>query len=78
MYQSLAVAALSLSAGVYAQQAGTLTTETHPKLQTSKCAAGGKCTTQQNSVTLDANWRWLHSTSGSTNCVSSPSNHGRE
>jgi cellulose 1,4-beta-cellobiosidase len=66
--QSLAIAALSLGAGVYAQQVGTYTTETHPKLSVSKCAAGGSCTTEQHSVVLDANWRWLHSTSDYTNC----------
>ena len=63
---SLAILAL-LSAGAYAQQAGTLTAENHPKISTQKCTASG-CTSQQNSVVLDANWRWVHSTSGSTNC----------
>jgi len=67
MFQSATLAALSLGAGVYAQQIGTLTAETHPKLSTSKCTASG-CTTQQQTVVLDANWRWLHSTSGATNC----------
>ncbi|KAK4575049.1 hypothetical protein LTR86_000901 [Recurvomyces mirabilis] len=66
--QSIAIAALSLSAGVYAQQAGTLTAETHPKLTVSTCATGGTCTTVQHTIVLDANWRWLHSTSGATNC----------
>lgn len=65
---ALAAAALSFGSSVYAQQVGTLTAETHPKLSISKCAAGGTCTTEQHSIVLDANWRWLHSTSGSTNC----------
>ncbi|KAK6440608.1 hypothetical protein LTR95_003164 [Oleoguttula sp. CCFEE 5521] len=68
MSASFALAALALSAGVYAQQPGTLTTETHPKMSISRCSAGGSCTTEQHTVVLDANWRWLHSTSGSTNC----------
>uniref|UniRef100_A0A0W0FFI4 Glucanase n=1 Tax=Moniliophthora roreri TaxID=221103 RepID=A0A0W0FFI4_MONRR len=61
---SLALFAIDASA----QQAGTLTTETHPKLTYQKCSAGGSCQTQQGSVVLDSNWRWLHTTSGSTNC----------
>ncbi|KAK4961763.1 hypothetical protein LTR10_002254 [Elasticomyces elasticus] len=68
MMQSVAFAALSFGAGVYAQQAGTLTAEVHPKLSVSKCAAGGTCTAEQHTIVLDANWRWLHSTSGATNC----------
>ena len=32
MYQSLSIAALSWAAGVYAQQDGTLTAETHPSM----------------------------------------------
>ncbi len=65
---SITLAALWLGAGAYAQQAGTLTPETHPPLTVSTCTAGGTCTSEQHSVVLDANWRWLHSTSGSTNC----------
>ncbi|KAE8138323.1 putative 1,4-beta-D-glucan cellobiohydrolase A [Aspergillus pseudotamarii] len=53
---------------VQAQQAGTLTAETHPSLTWQKCAAGGTCTEQKGSVVLDSNWRWLHSVDGSTNC----------
>lgn len=67
MYNSLALAALSMSAGVLAQQAGTLTTETHPPMSLSRCTTAG-CSTESHSIVLDANWRWLHSTSGSTNC----------
>lgn len=68
--QSIALAALSLGAGVYAQQAGTLAAEVHPQLTVSTCAAGGTCTSAQHTIVLDANWRWLHSTSSSTNCYS--------
>lgn len=58
---------LSFLAGAYAQQAGTSTTETHPKLSTSTCTKSG-CTTSSNSITLDSNWRWVHNTGGYTNC----------
>lgn len=51
-----------------AQQIGINTPETHPKLTWGKCTTAGGCATQQASVVLDANWRWLHTTSGSTNC----------
>lgn len=43
-------------------------TETHPKLSSQKCTKAGGCTTLDTSVVLDANWRWLHTTSGYTNC----------
>ncbi|KAJ8093487.1 Esterase/lipase/thioesterase [Marasmius tenuissimus] len=69
MFPKTALLSLALLAiGVAGQQAGTLTTETHPKMSWQKCTAGGSCTTQQGSVTLDSNWRWTHSTSGSNNC----------
>jgi cellulose 1,4-beta-cellobiosidase len=64
---TLALAALSLGSVVQAQQAGTLTPEKHPSLSVSTCTASG-CTSKAQSVVLDGNWRWLHSTSGSTNC----------
>jgi cellulose 1,4-beta-cellobiosidase len=32
------------------------------------CSNGTGCQAQQTSVVLDANWRWTHTTSGSTNC----------
>ncbi|KAK4543397.1 hypothetical protein LTR36_005540 [Oleoguttula mirabilis] len=67
MHSSIALAALALGAGVLGQQVGTLTTETHPALSMSRCTTAG-CTTESHSVVLDANWRWLHSTSDSTNC----------
>ena len=56
------------AAGVSAQQVGTLTTEKHPALPIQSCSAGGSCTTISTSVTLDANWRWLHSTKSADNC----------
>ncbi|KAG6829832.1 Exoglucanase [Tephrocybe sp. NHM501043] len=69
MFPKAALTALSFLAIVSAQQVGTLTTETHPKLPWYKCTTAGGCTSQSTgAVTLDANWRWTHSTSGSTNC----------
>ena len=61
-----ALAALVATAS--AQAVCTLTTETHPALQWSKCTSGGSCTSVSGSVTVDANWRWTHQTSGTTNC----------
>jgi len=60
-----AVAALALTD---AQQIGTNTAETHPLLQIAQCSKAGGCTTQQNSVTIDANWRWTHEVGGTKNC----------
>ncbi|KAA8907987.1 glycoside hydrolase [Sphaerosporella brunnea] len=65
---SLLTLALSLASVASAQNIGTLTAETHPKLSWSKCTKSGGCSDQSASVVLDANWRWLHSTSGSNNC----------
>lgn len=65
---NVAIAALSLLAAVRAQQVGTLTAETHPSLPAQKCTAPGSCTTLSTSVTLDSNWRWLHTVEGYTNC----------
>ncbi|KAK5114254.1 hypothetical protein LTR85_010319 [Meristemomyces frigidus] len=67
MHSSIAFATLAFAAGVLGQQAGTLTTETHPALSMSRCTTAG-CATESHSIVLDANWRWLHSTSDSTNC----------
>ncbi|EMC99908.1 carbohydrate-binding module family 1 protein [Baudoinia panamericana UAMH 10762] len=64
---SLALSILALGALVRGQQAGTLTAEVHPPLTVSNCTANG-CTTESHTIVLDANWRWLHSTTGSTNC----------
>ncbi|KAG0143131.1 hypothetical protein CROQUDRAFT_135174 [Cronartium quercuum f. sp. fusiforme G11] len=51
----------------HAQLAGTQTPENRPKLDIQNCTKAG-CTKISSSVTLDANWRWLHSASNSTNC----------
>ena len=60
-----ALAALVASAN--AQAVCSLTAETHPSLSWSKCTSSG-CSNVAASVTIDANWRWLHTLSGSTNC----------
>jgi len=66
----LALTSLSLFGAVRAQQVGTSTTETHPKLSWKTCTGTGgtSCTTKSGSITLDSNWRWTHVTSGYTNC----------
>jgi len=67
MYRSIAFAS-ALVATVRGQSAGTLQAETHPALTWQECTAAGSCTTKNGMVVIDQNWRWLHSTSGSTNC----------
>lgn len=67
MYSKIA-AASALVVAARAQQACTLTTETHPSMTWSKCSTGGSCSTVSGSVTVDANWRWTHSVDSSTNC----------
>jgi cellulose 1,4-beta-cellobiosidase len=64
---SAALAISSLLVAARAQQAGTLTTETHPALTVSTCTSSG-CTTSAQSIVVDANWRWLHTVTGYTNC----------
>jgi len=69
-----------------AQQVGTQTTETHPKLtwyvcchvqlkqpltcRRQKCSSGGSCTTVNGEITIDSNWRWVHDKNSYTNCYS--------
>ncbi|PWY91257.1 1,4-beta-D-glucan cellobiohydrolase A precursor cbhA [Aspergillus heteromorphus CBS 117.55] len=64
--RALLFSAILTAAG--AQQVGTLTEETHPSLSWQKCTSEGSCTVQNASVVIDANWRWTHSVSDSTNC----------
>ncbi|OWP06600.1 cellobiohydrolase precursor [Marssonina coronariae] len=66
MSSRIALASLFLSL-TSAQQIGTLTPEVHPPLTWQTCTAPDACTTISGNVVLDANWRWLHSSSG-TNC----------
>ncbi|KAK3324339.1 glycoside hydrolase family 7 protein [Cercophora scortea] len=58
----------ALVASATAQQVCTLTTETHPTMSWSTCTGNGSCTSKSAAVTIDANWRWTHSTSAATNC----------
>lgn len=67
MFHKAALLAFSLAAVVCGQQVGTNTPETHPSMSWQKCTSSG-CTTVQGSVVLDSNWRWLHTTTGYTNC----------
>ncbi|TCD66503.1 CENP-B protein 1 [Steccherinum ochraceum] len=66
--QRSALVALTFLAVAYAQQAGTQTAEVHPPLTWQTCTASGSCTNVAGKVVLDANWRWLHTTTGYTNC----------
>jgi len=70
MYRTLALTSLSLFGAVRAQQVGTSTTETHPKMNWQTCTGkgGNSCTTKAGSIVLDSNWRWAHNTGGYTNC----------
>jgi cellulose 1,4-beta-cellobiosidase len=69
MFNKVALVTFSLIAMVFGQQVGTLTAETHPTLPWQTCTKAGGCTTQSSgAVVLDANWRWVHSTAGPTNC----------
>lgn len=58
----------SLLAIARGQQVGTNTAEVHPSITWQKCTGTGTCVTQNGKITLDANWRWLHTTTGYTNC----------
>nr|CAA38274.1 cellulase [Phanerodontia chrysosporium] len=55
--------------GVAAQQVGTYIPENHPLLATQSCTASGGCTTSSSKIVLDANRRWIHSTLGTTSCL---------
>ena len=70
MFPTAALTVFSVLAVAYAQQVGTQLAETHPPLSWQTCSSPGSCTTNAGSVTLDANWRWVHTTSGYTNCYS--------
>jgi cellulose 1,4-beta-cellobiosidase len=61
-------AAALLATVVTAQQIGTNTPEVHPLLPSQKCTRFGGCKTQNTSVVLDSQYRWLHATGGYNNC----------
>lgn len=52
----------------YGQQKAEVNPEKRPPLQFSTCTKSAGCTTNEQSVVLDANWRWIHGTQGYTNC----------
>ena len=60
--------AATLCAAVYCQQIGTNKPEVHPRLAIQSCTKSGGCQTEEKSVVIDANWRWVHSTTGYQNC----------
>jgi len=51
-----------------AQQAGHLEQEGNPTMTLKECTVAGGCVSKQAKLVLDANWRWVHSTSGYDNC----------
>merc|ERR1719401_419865 len=51
-----------------AQQPGHLEQEGNPTMTLKECTLAGGCVSKQAKLTLDANWRWIHSTSSSQNC----------
>lgn len=67
MFRVSALVAFTCAALAFGQQVGTQQAENHPSLPSQLCTKSG-CTTQNTKVVLDANWRWLHTTSGYTNC----------
>ncbi|KAH9474880.1 putative 1,4-beta-D-glucan cellobiohydrolase B [Psilocybe cubensis] len=67
MFPKLALYAFALISVVHGQLVGTYQSETHPSLSWQKCTKSG-CTNTAGSVVLDANWRWVHTKSGYTNC----------
>ncbi|KZP24059.1 glycoside hydrolase family 7 protein [Athelia psychrophila] len=68
MFPTATLLALSFLAAGRAQQVGTQLAEVHPPLTWETCTASGACTAQAGQVVLDANWRWVHSTTGYTDC----------
>jgi len=67
-YRSLAFIVLLSTSKCAAQQAGHYETEEKPHITLKECTNAGGCTSKTALLTLDANWRWIHSTSGYDNC----------
>lgn len=65
---SLVVSLTLVFSSVSGQQVGNQKPENHPPLPIQLCTKSGGCQTQQKSVVIDANWRWLHNVGGYTNC----------
>lgn len=53
---------------VAAQQSGVVKDEYHPAFPLQVCSNSGGCSGEGTSVTMDANWRWVHNVGGYTNC----------
>ncbi|EAW19938.1 glycosyl hydrolase family 7 protein [Aspergillus fischeri NRRL 181] len=68
VYRSALILSAFLPSITQAQQIGTYTTETHPSMTWETCTSGGSCATNQGSVVMDANWRWVHQVGSTTNC----------
>lgn len=66
-YRNALLVASFLTA-VQSQQVGTQKAEVHPSLTWETCDSGGSCTSQNGQIVVDANWRWVHTTDGYTNC----------
>merc|ERR1719410_2642517 len=58
---------MGLCLGVASQQAGTEKENYNLPLPIQRCTASG-CVEEATSVTMDANWRWIHETDGYANC----------
>jgi len=67
-YRSRALCFLLLCSQCVSQQVGNFETEEQPFITFKECTNAGGCTSRQAKLTLDANWRWIHSTSGYDNC----------
>ncbi|KAF8892799.1 Exocellobiohydrolase [Gymnopilus junonius] len=69
MFNKIALITSCLVAIAYGQQVGTQMAESHPALSWQTCTKAGGCSAVSGgAITLDANWRWVHSTSSTTNC----------
>nr|BAH59085.1 cellulase [Coniophora puteana] len=68
MFPKASLLAFAFAAAVSAQQVGNSTAEVHPALSWSKCTSAGCQAQDSGKIVLDANWRWLHTVSGYTNC----------
>jgi len=66
-FKMRAVAAVTILAAADAQKVGKLNAEKNPVLSVSTCDESG-CKSQQQSVTIDSNWRWTHLDGEATNC----------
>ena len=65
-----------LLAGVWSQNVGTLSNEEALDLPIQICTATG-CTTENDGVVLDANWRWTHLVSFNLLCRPIANSHRR-